>query len=118
MHYDGSRWRQADPPPEVADLTEEHTAHIAASAADNVWLLQTRKSPGSLTFRWDGSRWQKIPHEVGTDEQISDLEVFGPDDVWAVDGGRFARHWDGRSWNKVPLPADAYALGGTGPDDV
>ncbi|MEV6040751.1 hypothetical protein AB0L65_57255 [Nonomuraea sp. NPDC052116] len=123
LRYDGSRWRQVDPPRGLGELPSDARVLAAASAPDNVWLLVPTISSAdgmdtdTTAVRWDGSRWRKIPGKL---ETVADLEVFAPDDVWTVYGveRRHARRWDGRVWRKVRLPAEAESISGTGPSDL
>ncbi|MEV0592858.1 hypothetical protein [Nonomuraea cavernae] len=147
LRYDGRRWREVDPPAELNGVlpptyppasdegllpgeesppNAEPTwgdVHVAASAPDNVWLL-VPKGPlpadgNYFAFRWNGSRWLKMPTMHHT-AHVADFKVFGPDDAWTLHGyyKPDAMHWNGRSWRRTRLPADAHSLSGTGPEDV
>lgn len=124
LRHDGRRWRQVDPPAGMSRVSSGIGVHVAASAPDNVWLLAPKdrgveQAAGMVAFRWNGSRWRKIPGELDTGD-ADDFEVLGPDDAWTVDGFEqpFARHWDGRAWRTMRLPADAESLSGTSPGDL
>ncbi|MER6948473.1 hypothetical protein ABT294_31050 [Nonomuraea sp. NPDC000554] len=124
LRYDGSNWRQVEPPAGLGAVPAGSQVRVAASAPDNVWLLAPKRVTGDqvdsmAAFRWDGSRWQEVGAELDTGD-VADFAVLGPGDAWTVHGvGQpYARHWDGQAWRKVRLPADAQSLSGTGPGDL
>jgi hypothetical protein len=85
--------------------------HVSASAANNVWvfgLRHTRNSvAASVAYRYDGSRWHKIP--VPAETFLQGAVTLGPRNVWAFgdSGTIFAPgssvsatvfHWNGSRW--------------------
>lgn len=64
----------------------------AATSHTSAWIV------GSVTWRWDGSRWRSVPHTPGV--PFSAVAAVAPDDAWAV-GDRFVEHWNGANWSVV-----------------
>jgi hypothetical protein len=107
-HWNGSRWRVVDPPPQE----EGSVAGVAAVAHDDVWAVGDRRIDGRLMTRiwhWDGSAWSRVAaptfegfltgvsashghvlvvgHEFDT---VSSILLKGP-----------------RVWRRVPIDGDA-----------
>jgi hypothetical protein len=103
-HYDGS-WG-AVPIPGAPKFS---TDQVTASAANDVWVFGLR--PGSVAqsvaYRYDGSRWHRIPVPALT--YLQGAVALGPSNVWAFgsSGTIFAPgedvsasvfHWNGTKW--------------------
>jgi len=92
---------------------------IDATAPDDVWAAGNYMATDGvgyfaqpLLFHWDGSAWSEADLTktgLAPISNISDLQVTGRDDVWAVgdfQGGNLTPvmlHWDGKAWDRVPV---------------
>jgi hypothetical protein len=97
LRYDGARWAGVAEP----GLRFEHGVVLGASGPDDVWVV------AEGVARWDGARWRHVP---SPGEEVKDIAVLGPRDVWAVFGTAKAAPWDGARWTRVALPAAAAAI--------
>jgi hypothetical protein len=104
-HYDGSGWRTVTIPGAKNFTTDK----VAASAANNVWFagLTNSSVASSVVYRYDGSRWHKVPLPALT--YVHGLVVLAPNNVWAFgsSGTLLAPgasstadvfHWNGSRW--------------------
>jgi hypothetical protein len=115
-HWNGSRWRVLDPPPQE----EGEVTDVAAVAHDDVWAVGTRRIEGQLMTRiwhWDGSVWSRVaaPKLVGylTAVSASDGHVLAVGEE--IDTVSSILLKGPRVWRRVPIEGDA-AMGGL--DDV
>ncbi len=105
LHYLNGRWDIVDPLPSTAAMGTRYMA-LAAVSANDVWAVGLN---GQIAH-YDGTHWSSVPS--GTSDQLYDLSVRGPNDIWAA-GGRFFRfqgstatllHWNGQQWSTVDRP--------------
>lgn len=126
-HWDGSSWTDVEVPL-VANRHHELDA-VEMIAHDDVWAVgDYRNISGTfrgVTYHWDGNSWSYVHNPIEDIHQshVSDIEAFGPDDVWALGGadaaGPLIMHWDGTSWSMMPAPPNVGAsLAVLGPNDV
>jgi len=94
---------------------------IAASGADNAWLLELPSGPGGpdfVTQRWNGSRWVPValPARLpgsGAAEPGYGIYTTAPGDTWffpELSGVPYALRWTGSAWTTSQVSA--------GPDTV
>ncbi len=143
-HWDGVRWSVV-PSPNFVDSEWRHNVLVAVTgtAPNDVWAAGWTTNEGgrharALIEHWDGSSWSIVaPPQIDSPSVLlNDVNVVGPDDVWAV-GQRavgsarlgfstfpLVMHWDGASWTVVPTPdADGHSawlsgVAGTSQADV
>jgi hypothetical protein len=109
-HYAGGRWTTVTIPGSPRFASDQ----VSASAADNVWVfgLSPSSVAHSVAYRYDGSRWHRIPVPAKTD--LQGAVALGPDNVWAFgsSGTIFAPgssvsatvfHWNGTRWRGYNL---------------
>ncbi|MGW3668942.1 hypothetical protein [Streptomyces sp. NPDC005141] len=123
FHYDAKTWRPYDLPPPLRHLDDLPCVRLDAAGPHDVWLFAgATTNPGGgrspLAAHWDGTAWQAVDLPRDFPEVVRDVAVFGPGDVWAVDGSDTAWHWDGRHWQLLRLPGTAQALGGESGRDL
>lgn len=121
QHFDGHRWtvsNTTDTGAAGGGATDIELNGVLALAKDDVWAVGTITEAGghqrTLTERWDGSRWSRVPSpNYGSgNNRLYDVSGVASNDVWAV-GLAFtqglsrrtmALHWDGQEWKLVPTP--------------
>jgi hypothetical protein len=109
-HYAGHGWQTVTLPGSPRFESEL----VSASAANDVWVFGlTRSSVAtSVAYRYDGSRWHKIPMPAQT--YVQGAVAFGPRNVWAFGSSAtiFAPgshvsanlfHWNGSRWRGYNL---------------
>jgi len=118
--WDGTAWTVVKSPNRGSHDNELYA--VAAVASDDVWAVGISWYR-ALVEHWDGNRWHVVPvPRAGRYEQLIDVAVAGPRDVWAVgatidstEGDAPARplveHWDGVEWSSVPAPAPSRRAG-------
>jgi hypothetical protein len=118
-----------------ARVIDAHLLAADASSPADVWVVGAaeplKQSTTGLALRWDGDRWRHMSIQ-GADD-LYDVAVIGPDDVWAFGPGGFDErgdslpdwlgHWDGRRWSRATAPPDwelvsPGALAAVATDDV
>lgn len=143
MHWDGSSWSQV-PTPNPSPFPEGTYVSldaVAAASSDDVWAAGGARIQGSDGFlgthlfiiHWDGQSWtsmSNLPQSPGASgENVRDIVVIAPDDVWffgdwVLPQMGLALHWNGSNFTRVPMPflsngghgiEKAAALG---PDDI
>jgi hypothetical protein len=116
-HFDGSGWKAI-----TISGARFSSDWVAASSAKNVWVLGTSTSRTNPTtaYRYDGSRWHKVPIPALTD--LQDPVVLGPTSVWAIgSSGTSAAdvfHWNGRGWHGYNLKLLPEALSASAANNV
>lgn len=68
----------------------------------------------TLTLRWDGTRWTRVPSPNPSSQRnwLTDVSGSSPSDVWAAgsywnearERRTLLMHWDGASWKTAPSP--------------
>jgi hypothetical protein len=109
-HSAGSGWKTVT----IPGSPKFESDQVSASAANNVWVfgLTPRSVAASVAYRYDGSRWHKIP--VPTETFLQDAVTLGPRNVWAfgdsgtvsAPGSSFSAsifHWNGSRWRGFNL---------------
>ncbi|MFN8472152.1 MAG: hypothetical protein U0822_08190 [Anaerolineae bacterium] len=94
LHWEGSRWRQADSPVQTA------LKAVAAAATDDVWAV----GEGGVILHFDGDRWRNWSSPTRAD--LLAVAVVSTGDAWAIGAEDTILHWDGSSWRSVPCPTD------------
>ena len=109
-----------------------HLSGVDARTANDAWVVGDRSVPGEpsgqpMSAHWDGTRWTHVPMAAAPAGYgyISDVDIVGPDDVWAVGASGSSpliQHWDGARWSVVEgahrAPGRLLAVTGTSPNDV
>jgi hypothetical protein len=112
LHWNGKRWRQAEPP--VFDSTDVLLTAVAADPAGGVWVVgaawnQDGRSHEAVAAWWDGRAWNEVAGSAGGTE-LHDVTGSLDRDGWAVGrSGQSARA------TRVCTPAQAGVFGGTLP---
>lgn len=109
LHRDATRtWsRRASP---TTSLLEG----VAAFAPEDVWIAGR-----DSVFRFDGTGWTEVLHEVGT--EFTDIAGTSRNDVWVISTAASnvdVRHFDGATWTTVLANGGYHALWVRGPGDV
>jgi hypothetical protein len=112
-HFADGGWRTVT----IPGSPKFESDQVSASAADNVWVfgLTPSRVAHSAAYRYDGSRWHKIP--VPAETYLQDAVVLGPRNVWAFgsSGTIFAPgssvsasvfHWNGTKWRGYSVAHD------------
>jgi hypothetical protein len=116
LHWDGTRWSVVPSPD--PDPSYDYLTGVTAMAPTDVWAVgyygDSYDYPyRTLTMHWDGLTWAIVPSpNIGSvNNQLYDVDVVAPDDVWAVglccNGPTMemlAIHWDGSQWSVIPIP--------------
>jgi hypothetical protein len=118
-HWNGTDWTPvATPMPDAGDDQPWLTA--VDGGGTDVWAAGNTGTvgggPDGVAFfeHWDGSQWTliepKLPQEF-TAYSISDINVAGADDAWAVGSAYQGQvsvplimHWDGSDWSMQKTP--------------
>jgi hypothetical protein len=117
-HFGGSAWRVVTIPG-ARNFTSDS---VAASSAKNVWILGTSTSAThpAAVYRYDGSRWHKIPVPALT--FLQDPVVLGPANVWALGSSGTSTadvfHWNGHGWHGYTLNLLPEALSASAANNV
>ena len=109
-HYAGGGWTTVT----IPGSPKFESDQVSASAANNVWVIGLTSSSvaHSMAYRYDGSRWHKIP--VPAQTYLQGAVALGPKNVWAFgsSGTIFAPgssvsatvfHWNGTKWRGYSL---------------
>jgi hypothetical protein len=111
-HYGRSGWQTVT----IPGAPRFESDQVSASAANNVWVfglrLTSRSEATSVAYRYDGSRWHKIP--VPAQTFLQGVVTLGPRNVWAFgDSGTISApgsgssasifHWNGSRWRGYNL---------------
>ncbi|HYK27361.1 MAG TPA: hypothetical protein VEV61_05285 [Streptosporangiaceae bacterium] len=104
-HYDGSSWTTVT----IPGAPRFESDQVSASAANNVWVvgLNSFTPASSAAYRFDGSRWHRVP--VPAQTFLQGVVALGPKNVWAFgssgtlfpphgDQGADVFHWNGTKW--------------------
>jgi hypothetical protein len=103
-HYGRSGWKTVTIPGAPRFLADQ----VSASAANNVWVFgrSASSSASTVVYRYDGSRWHKIPLPAET--SLSGAVVLGPKNVWAIGSSgtilTYVFRWNGSRWRGYGLP--------------
>jgi hypothetical protein len=96
--YDGTSWSLSATPNPGHD---DGLVSVDGNRAGDVWVagsfMPDSRHTRPLILRLTGSSWRVMPK---TATLPSDLEVFGPKDVWMA--GRDVEHWNGSAWATIP----------------
>lgn len=107
MRWNGTRWRQVSFPLPAA-LTP--LCGMAADSAGAMWAVGFYQSPTfgegtSVSMRWDGKTWRKVPVGPFTSDSALYAVSFIPGGTaWAVGWdniGSLILRWTGRAWSKA-----------------
>ena len=100
-HYGRSGWKTVTIPGAPRFLTEQ----VSASAANNVWVYGLSPRRSTVVYRYDGSRWHKVPLPAQT--SLGDVVVLGRKNVWAIGSSgtilSYVFHWNGSRWRGYGL---------------
>jgi hypothetical protein len=109
-HFAGRGWMTVT----IPGSPKFESDQVSASAADNVWVfgLTSSSVAHSVAYRYDGSRWHRIP--VPAETYLQGAVALGPHNVWAFgsSGTIFAPgssvsatvfHWNGTKWRGYSL---------------
>jgi hypothetical protein len=117
-HFDGSGWKVVT----IAGARNFTSDWVAASSARNVWILggSTSDTYPVTVYRYDGSRWHKVPVPALTD--LQDPVVLGPANVWAFGSSGTSTadvfHWNGHGWHGYALNLSPEALSASAASNV
>jgi len=136
LKWNGTWWDNL-PPPDLGIGTDARLYDVKVISSTEVWAVGTIKASSSapeqtLTLRWNGAQWTRIPSpNIGSSRNIlRTVTGSGPADVWAAGyygppgtGQALYLHWNGTAWSIVPAPqvgTDSYILSleQTGPNNV
>lgn len=113
-HWDGTAWRQVEPP--AIDSDYWTLSDVVATGPGDVWAAGTIGTPEGrvrpLLLHYDGQSWTRVaaPALDGRYGGLTALAAVGPGDVWAIgststgDAAQdhpLAVHYDGRAWTPV-----------------
>ncbi|MDQ5824237.1 MAG: S-layer homology domain-containing protein [Chloroflexota bacterium] len=91
VHWDGTAWSRQELP--ISDREGLIISDVTASGPDDVWMTANYYNRSvAFLLHWDGVEWTEVPHEEpGTSpNKLEAVEVFGPQDAWAVGWTRFS----------------------------
>ncbi|NEA44297.1 hypothetical protein G3I42_34605 [Streptomyces sp. SID11385] len=126
--WDGRRWA---PVPQPDPESHALLSGLAADRTGGLWavgVVYGENGAGRpLTRYWNGAAWHTVPapHTAGWGEELSDVTVLAPADVWAVGSGSppeddrsapFALHWNGIEWKREDVPGVDGRLEAVAPD--
>jgi hypothetical protein len=94
---------------------------VVALSTTNAWAVgawyrvSTTSTPGTLTERWNGTRWRAVPSPNATDgyNELFGVDALSGRSVWAVGYSNIANYgserslilrWNGTAWQIVPSP--------------
>jgi hypothetical protein len=129
MHWDGSRWRVVEAPPdpdfEIGQST--YLKGIDMLSANDVWAVGSLGSsrpfeaPVPVAMHWDGAQWSHIPISITQEfpPALNSVSAVAPNDIWAVGDsgrGRYGNvptllHWNGTVWELVRYPGTGTSRG-------
>lgn len=98
-HFNGSSWKAITIPHSSGSTAD----WVAASGPRNVWVggLKNAVIASTVAYRWNGSRWAKIPIPARTD--LQGVVVLAPNNVWAYGTSGTVSydvfHWNGSRWH-------------------
>lgn len=119
MHWDGDSWEVL---PGLGRGLRSAFNGLSRSGAKVLWAVggywTDLPSQRTLVGHWDGESWEVLPSPNPisgqyTRNELNDVAVVSPNDVWAVgevfdvpanSGRALIEHWDGRRWRVVPSP--------------
>jgi hypothetical protein len=109
-HYAGGGWKAVT----IPGSPKFESGQVSAPTANDVWVfgLSPSSVADSVAYRYDGSRWHKIP--VPAQTYLQGAVALGPRNVWAFgsSGTVFAPgssvsatvfHWNGAKWQGYSL---------------
>jgi hypothetical protein len=103
-HYDGTGWKAVT----IPGARNFESDSVRASSARNVWvygLASGTQVATTVAYRYDGSRWHKVP--VPAQTHLWGLVTLSPGNTWAFgSSGTFPAdifHWDGSRWHGYNL---------------
>jgi len=113
LHWDGSAWFRAKPPPLETGTVPVGINGISAVSADDAWAVgdvNTISGFRAVIYHWDGAHWSQNPFlpDPTSNSFLDAVSAFGPSNAWAVgyQRGGLTIHWDGTSWTQVPVNTD------------
>jgi len=136
MRWDGAEWSLVpSPSPTACGVCTYATLDaVAAVSPDEVWAAGSARlqAPDGflgthiLVMRWNGDDWEVMDTpfaDGGSGEQIRDIEVIAPDDVWLVGDWvnpqvGLGLHWDGSDFELRLVPIIDGASFGTALEGV
>jgi hypothetical protein len=88
FHWTGSGW-QSVPMPSIPHHTSSGPSALGTDGAGGIWAVGATNGPGygdSLYFKWDGTRWVRVPSPHALTQTPGPSAVSGsdPDHIWAV----------------------------------
>lgn len=112
---DPSGWWRYHRPPTDAGLTLR-AAHVAAVAADDVWVSGTQvaagSSRGAYLARWNGTTWTRVALPSG--DGVPSLHDIGGTVLLERSGGTALFRWASGGWQELPaspFPAATFYAG-------
>jgi hypothetical protein len=123
LRWNGTRWRQV-PSPTPAEINGSGLSGVAATSPCNAWAVASYQSGNvwkTLTLRWNGTRWRRVPSPTPAagvqGAELTGVAATSARNAWAV-GYTVAQvaktvvlRWNGTTWKRVPSPTPA--AGGT-----
>jgi hypothetical protein len=89
---------------------------VAASRADDVWVVGTQyghgPTGGAVLQHWNGSSWSNRSPS-GPNVELQDVTARSSADAWAVGaigGSVFIERWDGTEWSPTPAHVGGPAI--------
>lgn len=124
-HWDGKRWTIVPNPSPGGASSSSVLEGVSVVGATDAWAVGVVDHDQETTFttlteRWNGKSWTRVPSpSPGTsDSQLLAVSALSASDAWAV--GHFdspagyrslIEHWDGSAWTTVPSPSPGGAKG-------
>jgi hypothetical protein len=125
LHWNGTRWVRL----QVAGLADGGLSGVVAVSPTDAWAVGGVAGHGwPLVLHWNGRRWHGgyenqirasvPPWNAYSGTGLTDVEAYGPDDVWAIGTwygvdistyGPVVVHWDGRRWQHVAMTSEILA---------
>ncbi len=134
-HWDGTQWVIV-PSPNVPGSTSNQLLGVAALNGQDIWAVgefEDINGTHTLTIHYGGDcqtptvipatatpdcglSWRVVssPNHEGTFNNLTDVAVIAPNDIWAVGyyevlngDNTFTIHWDGAQWNTIDSPNTA-----------
>jgi hypothetical protein len=119
--WDGTAWSIVESPTSLP-MQANRVVAVDCVAADDCWAVGSyggAAADQTLTLRWDGQAWARVPSPSTSPEQanvLNGLTCVSAHDCWAVgvyagqQSQALAMRWDGASWSLVPIPSSGPAL--------